>query len=150
MSDAWTGFAESSFAEITHPDIYVNDRATHSVSTDGILVRTHGKISSNMRYPPAPSNIGQRRRAQKPEGGHFHFGIVDELYIRQSGLPSKLIYLQKMKFDSDGRVELRLGYYIIGKRPAMRGRWVWGQFATMIPFEDFKRIVAKAKRKGWL
>ena len=65
-------------------------------------------------------------------------------------MPRKLIYLQQLKFESDGRTELRLGYYIIGKKPAMRGRWVWGQFATMMPVADFRQIVKIAKRKGWL
>lgn len=103
-----------------------------------------------MTYPPAPSNIGKRRSAHKPEGGHFHFTVADEIHIEQSDLPSKLIYLQRIKFEPDGRMELRLGYYIIGKKPAMRGRWVWGQFATMMPEADFRKLIDLAKTKGWL
>ena len=101
-----------------------------------------------MNYPPAPSNKGKYCVGRKPEGGHFRFTIVDEFHIKQTKLPTKLIYLQKIKFDSDGRIEYRLGYYVIGKRPVMRGRWVWGQFATMIPLRDFRRIVRKAKSRG--
>jgi hypothetical protein len=108
----------------------------------------HG--TTTMRNPPAPCNKGRRCPARRPEGGHFYFTIEDELYIQQSNLPTKLIYLQKIRFESDARVEFRLGYYIIGKRPAMRGRWVWGQFATMIPKVDFLRITRMAKRRGWL
>ncbi len=84
-----------------------------------------------------------------PDGRRFHFEIIGEIHIEQSGKPDKLVYLQRLKLDN-GRVELRLGYYIIGKKPGMRGRWVWGQFATMIPAADFRRIVSRAKRKGWL
>jgi hypothetical protein len=102
-----------------------------------------------MKYPPAPSNKGKRCIGRKPEGGHFHFTIDDEFHIRQSKLPTKLIYLQRIKFDS-GRLEYRLGYYVIGKRPAMRGRWAGGQFATMVPLRDFRRIIKKAKRIGRL
>lgn len=103
-----------------------------------------------MLYPPAPDNKGKRCKGNKPNGGHFHFAIIDEICIPQSDLPSKLIYLQKIKFESDGREELRLGYYIIGKRLSMRGKWVWGQFATMIPTNDFKRIIEAARKKRWL
>lgn len=103
-----------------------------------------------MPYPPFPCNAGRRCIARRPGGGHFYFTIVDEIHIAQSNLPTKRIYLQRIKFESDGRVEFRLGYYIIGKKPAMRGRWVWGQFATMIPVSDFLRITRMAKRKGWL
>jgi hypothetical protein len=103
-----------------------------------------------MSYPPAPSNVGERRVAKTPTGKPFYFVIKDEIHIRQSGKPDKLIYLQRLEFESDGRVELRLGYYVIGKKPAMRGRWVWGQYTTMIPADDFKHIIGRAERKGWL
>jgi hypothetical protein len=102
------------------------------------------------RRPKPPANIGKRCRAEKAVRGHFDFTIVDEFYVRQSDMPNKLIYLQKMKFESDGREELRLGYYIIGKRKRMRGRWVWGQFATMIPMVDFRRVIVRAEARGWL
>ena len=102
-----------------------------------------------MSYPPAPSNKGKLCWAQKPNGKHFCFTITGEIHIEQTGKPDKLIYLQRLKFE-DGRVELRLGYYIIGKKPARRGRWVWGQYATMIPVADFRRIINRAERRGWL
>ena len=103
-----------------------------------------------MHCPLAPSNIGKRRSATRPDRRRFYFTIADEFHVEQSDKPGKLIYLQKLKFESDGRIELRLGYYIIGKKAAMRGRWVWGQYATMMPVSDFRRIVNGAKRKGWL
>jgi hypothetical protein len=79
-------------------------------------------------------------------GGHR---IIDEIYIFQRRSRSKLIYLQKIKLDN-GREEFRLGYYIIGKKPAMRGRWVWGQYATFLPVQGFKRIISMAKKRRWL
>lgn len=103
-----------------------------------------------MRYPPAPCNKGRECVGRKPNGGRFHFTVVDEICIPQTRLPEKLIYLQQIKFAKNGRVELRLCYYIIGKRPAMRGRWVFGQFATMVPVADFRRIVRMAHARGWL
>jgi hypothetical protein len=103
---------------------------------------------SAMPYPP-PSHTGKRYSAKGPDGSRFHFTITDEIHMEQTGKPDKLIYLQQLKCD-DGRVELRLGYFVIGKKPAMRGHWVWGQFATMIPVADFKRIISSAAQKGWL
>jgi hypothetical protein len=103
-----------------------------------------------MCYPPALSNIAKRRSGQKPNGGHYHFTIDDEMYFKQLNLPGKLLYLQRLKFEKDGRLEPRLGYYIIGKKPAMRGRWVQGEFATMMPVVDFRRIMNLAKQKRWL
>jgi hypothetical protein len=103
-----------------------------------------------MSYPPAPSNIGKRGLAKAASGKRIYFAIEDEIHIPQSGRPDKLIYLQRLKFESDGRVELRLGYYVIGEKPAARARWVWGRFATMFPAHDFRSIIRRAERKGWL
>ena len=100
--------------------------------------------------PLAPINIGDHRSAKRPDGSRFYFTIVDEIHVAQSGASHKLIYLQRIRFDSDGRIELRLGYYIIGKKKRMRGRWVWGQYATMLPVADFRRIITRARQKGWL
>jgi hypothetical protein len=101
--------------------------------------------------PPPPNNIGKHRSAKMPDGSRFHFTIADEIRVPHSGRSNnKLIYLQRLRFDKDGRVELRLGYYVIGKKKRMRGRWLWGQFATMLPVADFKGIIRRAKEKGWL
>jgi hypothetical protein len=70
-----------------------------------------------MAYAPPPNHIGRIVK-----GGNK---ILDEIHIYQRGSKTKLIYLQKIKLSSE-REELRLGYFIIGKKPAMRGRWVWG------------------------
>jgi len=102
-----------------------------------------------MSYPPPPSNIGKKCKVKTPDGKKFLHTIVDEIHIHQAGSKTKLIYLQLIKLHG-GHEELRLGYYIIGIKPAMRGRWVWGQYATFLPVRDFKRIISKAKRKGWM
>jgi len=102
-----------------------------------------------MRYPPPPTHIGEHRSVRMPDRSRLSFTIVGEIHFAQSGAPHKQIYLQRLRFD-DGRIQLRLGYFKIGKKKRMRGRWVWGQYATMLPVADFRRIIKKARRKGWL
>ena len=85
-----------------------------------------------------------------PDGTEYRFRILDEIPRRQSTYPDKIIYLQRLQFEEDQRIELRLAYYIIGKKPGMKGRWVFGQFATMMPAEDFQYLVTQATEKGWL
>ncbi len=70
--------------------------------------------------PDLPSNIGKRRRAKHPDGTYFYFTIVDEIRLIQSTAPHKALYLQQIQFD-DKRIELRLGYYVIGKNPRWPG-----------------------------
>jgi hypothetical protein len=102
-----------------------------------------------VKYPPPPSNIGKRRSLSTPDGYRLGFVVEDELHFAQSDYPNKLIYLQRLAYE-DGSPQLRLGYYIIGKKPGRRGRWVWGQYATIMPPKDFKRIIGLARKKGWM
>lgn len=69
----------------------------------------------------------------------------------------KILCLQRLEFHPEGhlrgkptKVEVRLGYYIIGKKPKMRGKWVWGQFAALMPIKDFRHLVREAKKRGWI
>ena len=103
-----------------------------------------------MAQPPLPSNTGKRRSITDIDGKQQHFTVLGEVTQVQSDYPDKVIYLQRIQFEKDGRMELRLAYYIIGKKPKMAGKWVWGQYATMMPQEDFQAIIEKAERKGWL
>jgi len=83
-----------------------------------------------------------------PEVLQLALTIQDEIYRFQSDFPEKAIVLQKVHFE-DCSFELRLAYYIIGKKPSMKGRWVWGQYATFMPQEDFIAIYKEAKIRGW-
>jgi hypothetical protein len=104
-----------------------------------------------MDYPPLPSKIGKRGALVFPPDGHRqHFIIADEITRPHSGVPSKIICLQLLRFDEDGREQVRIGYYVIGKKPRMLGRWVWGQYATMMPLKDFKALIQQAEKKGWM
>jgi len=103
-----------------------------------------------MSYPDWPSNIGKTRRNFDINGNERHFTILDEICRQQSTYPEKVLYLQKLRFEEDGRIELRLGYYIIAKKGRMEGKWVWGRAATKIPVEDFEAIIGEAIKKGWI
>jgi len=96
-----------------------------------------------------PDHIGKNGSAKFPDGEVRGYTIVDEIKHRQSTYGGKFFYLQKIKFD-DGVLEYRFCYYIIGKKPSVKGRWVFGQFAPLIPKRDFEAIIKKAVRKGFI
>lgn len=100
-----------------------------------------------MPNPPLPSNIGKRGTLRSYS---LHFRILDEVAHIQSTDLNKAIYLQQIQFEDKGNIELRLGYYIIGRKPKMKGKWTWGQYATMMPVKDLKAIIRKATEKGWI
>ena len=84
-----------------------------------------------------------------PLGGHLiRYVVIDEVRTFQDSKRDKIVLLQLMEFE-DLRREVRIGYYIIGKKPKMRGKWVWGQYAAFIPPLIFKKVFTQASKQGW-
>jgi hypothetical protein len=100
-------------------------------------------------YPKWPDNVGKRGKSVFPDKSIRRYRIADEIRREQTGSTNKVIYLQRIEFE-DGEIQLRLCYYTIGKLPKMKGKWVFGQFATFLPAKDFKAIVTEARRKEWI
>lgn len=100
--------------------------------------------------PPLPRNIGDKRTITSIHGRPVRLKLLDEIRVRQSTNPRKAIYLQRLRFEKDDRIELRFAYYIIGVKGRTKGKWVWGQRETMMPAKDFQAIVKKAIRKRWI
>ena len=99
------------------------------------------------RLPELPSNIDKRRRIKDIRGNTRHMLILDEVSQIQSTHPEKAIYLQLLRFEDTAQEEIRIGYYVIGKKGKMNGKWVWGQYATMMPSTDLAAILRKAAKK---
>ncbi len=100
-------------------------------------------------WPPLPHNIGKTRMIPAIDGEIRHFRIEDEIIRPQSNSDRKIIVLQKMTFVEENRTEIRFGYYMIGLKPRVSGRWVWGQFCLLIPQEDLLWLMEEAKRRKW-
>ena len=45
-------------------------------------------------------------------------------------------------------LEMRV-FFVIGKKPKMLGKWVWGQYATFMPVKDFVWIIRRAEKQKW-
>ena len=78
--------------------------------------------------------------------------------MEQTDYPQKVFVLMRIRlaevhgerfYDNGepiGVIQYRLGYYTI----ARNGRWWWGQYAMMIPREDFAPLLRKAREEGTL
>jgi hypothetical protein len=60
-------------------------------------------------YPPLPSRIGKRGAGRLPLGEIFHWKILDEVRCLQSNNPSKVLCLERILFEEENRIEVRLG-----------------------------------------
>ena len=102
-----------------------------------------------MNQPLFPQNIGKKGRVVEA-GKTRPFLILDEVMRPESDNPGKVIYLQHIKFEDNQKIVFRLAYYIIGKLPKMKGKWVFGQYATMMPAEDLTYLFDQAMIRGWI
>ncbi len=93
--------------------------------------------------------VQERGRITDINGEVKKYRITKVIPILQSDLPEeikgKVYVLQRLEFD-DGREYFRFGYYILGKKPKMRGKWVWGQYCPIGPMKDLKKIIEEAEK----
>jgi len=82
-------------------------------------------------------------------GKRENFKIGRYVTLRQSNYAGKIFVLQEILFENREK-EIRIGYYIIGKKPRAKGRWVWGQYCPFFPKQDLIKLIEKAKKKGIL
>lgn len=120
---------------------------THRTSTSR---RPKRQSTRRIKLPPFPDSKGRQTGWKSIRGKRRRVTIEDHIQRLQSGSKEKLIVLQKLRYDGTRSFELRLGYYMIGVRPRMKGKWTWGQFATIIPAKDFRAIVKSAQKRKWI
>ena len=98
-----------------------------------------------------PVCVGNKRRFKAIDGKHVFVTIEDEIVRPQgSGPHSKLIYLQKLRFEEDNHIEYRFTYYMAGfKEGRTKGQWVFGQYSLVVPAEDLQWLLRKARAKKW-
>lgn len=77
-------------------------------------------------------------------GKRKNFKIGKYVTLRQSNYPGKIFVLQEILFE-DGKKEIRVGYYIVGKKPRMKNKWTWGQFCPFFPRKDLVDLIKKAR-----
>lgn len=103
-----------------------------------------------MKLPPYPRIVDKVRTHTAIDGRQVQYTVLDEIVRRQKRARNpKLIYFQRLKFAEDGRTEYRFTYYMLGRKPGARGRWVFGQYSLFIPPRDLSALLRRARRKGW-
>jgi hypothetical protein len=97
-----------------------------------------------------PSRVGKITKRRDIFGNPMIYEVVDEIVHIPASNPGKAIFFQKLQFDPDKKIEFRLCYYMIGQKGRGKGKWLYGQFATMIGKEDLEIILAQARERGWI
>lgn len=101
-----------------------------------------------MDFPPFPDNRNRTSTIEDISGNDVAYTIIDEIVQQQTGHPGKLLCLQLLDFG-EGKLEVRLCYYIIGQKAGRQWQWFFGQSATMLPRQDLLDLVRQAEGRGW-
>lgn len=114
----------------------------------------------------ARKNKSFKEQKDKPVGmkdigrkGRFYFIREAWTFMPQHNLKEKVFIIERLRSEKTegalthknwqkGKIEYRIGYYIVGKIGRGRGRWLWGQFCPIVPLKDFDKLIAKAKKEG--
>jgi len=71
--------------------------------------------------------------------------FIDYEILAQSDFRDKYFVIELIRPEYRRKPEIRIGYYILGKKPSVAGKWVWGQFAPMVPQKDIPALFKKAQ-----
>lgn len=97
-----------------------------------------------------PTHVGHRTNRKTINGDPMRYVVLDEIIRVPTTNRDKAIYLQLIKHETDGRLEMRLCYFMIGQKGKTKGRWVFGQYAPMIGKKDFRFLLKEAQARGWV
>ncbi|MGH9556338.1 MAG: hypothetical protein ACRD2Y_11005 [Terriglobales bacterium] len=79
-------------------------------------------------------------------------------FMPQTTLKEKVFVIERLRHATHkgvlthpqrlGYREYRIGYFIVGKNGRRKGKWTWGQFCPLIPVNDLRRLLDKAKKEN--
>jgi len=105
-------------------------------------------MTQDKKYSELASNIGKTVNSSFPDGSTMQWEVIDE--IRKNEDAEKIFVLQRLRVNGGSQEMFRFGYYIIGKKPKMKDKWTWGQFAPFVSAEDFSAIIKEAQNRNWI
>jgi hypothetical protein len=102
-----------------------------------------------MAIPQLPTRLGKTTKTKGIDGHPVEFTVVGEDIFPALSNPKKAFCLHKLQ-HANGKVEIRIGYYMIAHRLRMKGKWAWGQYAPIMSAQEMKMIFERARLKGWI
>lgn len=96
--------------------------------------------------PPEPDYKKSGTMKDIETGKRIPFKIEKEIRLRQTNKPDKIFVLQELTFSNRNK-EIRVGYYIVGKKGKMKNKWAWGQFCPFFPRKDLEELIKKAQEE---
>lgn len=109
---------------------------------------THYKDDSRYWYHKVSGlpdlRIKKHGKIIEPDGEVIKFNAGEYVLLSQCTNPNKVFILQEIFFDKetskDYHGEVRLAYWIIGKKPKVKGKWGVGTICNFYPQTGFNKI----------
>lgn len=97
--------------------------------------------------PELKSHIGASVEFKNTNLGDAHGVVIDEVCVEDH--PGKIVKAQLIEFER-GRREVRVAYWIEGKKESVRGKWVFGQFSSTMTLKTWSRLLYEVSKRDWL
>ena len=98
------------------------------------------------RVRPTFGIDGRAKRLKDIRDEPVEYVVEDAVAVQQGR--EKWLCLQRIRHTIPRRrLEYRFAYYMLGVKPGAAGRWVFGQYAMMVPPSHLKRLLAMASRQ---
>ena len=77
--------------------------------------------------------------------------IENTIAFKQENYPWKILVLDEIYFEEKDKYEYRFAYWVVSDKKLKEDkiRIMYGQFAMLIPPEDFKKLMEKANEINW-
>ncbi len=95
---------------------------------------------------PQGNKVG---RAKTSKGEVLRYEVTGELTRIVGPKGKKKLVLQQVRF-TDGKQQLRLGYYVLGQTGDRKDSWIWGRNAPFLDASELQELVGEAKKNGWI
>jgi len=77
--------------------------------------------------------------------------IKNTIAFKQENYPWKILVLDEIYFEEKDKYEYRFAYWVVSDKKLEKDKIsiMYGQFAMLIPPEDFKKLMERAKNTEW-
>lgn len=104
---------------------------------------TWDKVMKKIEEKEEELKTSKRKYKDKP--------IKNTIAFQQGNYPAKILVLDEIYFEEEDRYEYRFAYWVVSDKKLKKGkiRIMYGQYAMLIPPDDFKELMGKAKETNW-
>ena len=93
----------------------------------------------------------KKEKLEKKNRRYNGHPIKNTIAFKQKNYPWKILVVDEIYFEEEDKYEYRFAYWVVSDKKLKKDKItiMYGQFAMLIPPEDFKKLMEKAEEINW-